>query len=258
MPEQQEEIWFINHMEDLARTADQTGYIVWTDFLDDYQRSLLSSQKGRLPVCLRYFGGYPDAEREVAAFYPSYLEEVLEEAAKEEIALLEIRPLDQRFVKKSLSPRDYLGALMGTGIRRDKVGDILLTEEAAYLWTKRDLAGYIVQELREVGPVRVEAKEVDAAALPEQQPGKIFVISVSSPRLDAVVSRGFQMGRGEAVKWIAAGRVYRNGQLQGSGDKLVQVKDKITVRGKGRLTVLEEKGMSKSGRRQFLVERKGQ
>ena len=92
---QQDDKWFIGHMEDLAVTADQNGYASFSDFLDDHQRSLLSKLEGRLPACMAYFGGYADAERVMAVFYPDYLAESLDEIMEEELQLLWIQPLDQ-------------------------------------------------------------------------------------------------------------------------------------------------------------------
>ena len=254
---QQDDKWFIGHMEDLAVTADQTGYVTVSDFLDDHQRSLLSKLEGRLPVCMAFFGGYAEAERVVAVFYPDFLTESLEEIIQEELQLLWIQPLDLRFVKRIPGHRDYLGALMGTGIRRDKLGDLLTNEKGAYLWTKKDIAPYIVRELTGVGPTSVLVKEVAASEMPEPEMGTEVVVSVSSMRLDAVVSRGFNMGRSEAAKWVVAGKVFRNGIQILDVDKTVAVGDKITLRGKGLLKIKENKGISKSGRIQLLVERLG-
>ncbi len=254
MMQQQDDKWFIGHMEDLAVTADQTGYITFSDFLDDHQRSLLSSMEGRLPVCLSFFGGYPEAERQLAVFYPDYMKESLAELLKEELVLLQIKPLDQRFLKHIPGHRDYLGALMGTGIRRDKLGDLLTADQGAYLWVKKEISSYIQRELTSVGAAGVMVREVSSEELPKAQQGVLSVIIISSLRIDAVISRGFHMGRAEALKWIAAGRASRNGLQILEGDKLVSVGDKITLRGKGRLKILEDKGFSKSGRIQLVIE----
>lgn len=254
---QQDDKWFIGHMEDLAVTADQTGYVTFSDFLDDHQRSLLSKLEGRLPVCIAFFGGYTEAERSIAVFYPDYLTESLTEIVQEELQLLWIQPLDLRFVKRIPGHRDYLGALMGTGIRRDKLGDLLTTEKGAYLWVKKEIAPYIMQELTGVGATSVLVKHVEASEMPEPEAGTEAVVSVSSMRLDAVISRGFNMGRSEAAKWIVAGKVLRSGIQMLDVDKTVAVGDKITLRGKGLLKIKEDKGLSKSGRIQLLVERLG-
>ena len=167
--QQQDDKWFIGHMEDLAVTADQTGYITFSDFLDDHQRSLLSAMEGRLPVCLTYFGGYPEAERQIAVFYPEYMKESLPELIQEELILLRITPLDLRFLKRIPGHRDYLGALMGTGVRRDKLGDLLTTDQGAYLWVKNEMSSYIQRELTSVGAAGVMVQAVYVQYLPKVQ-----------------------------------------------------------------------------------------
>ena len=146
---------------------------------------------------------------------------------------------------------------MGTGIRRDKLGDLLTTEKGAYIWVKKEIAPYIMQELTGVGPTSVMIQAVEASEMPKPEGGVESVVSVSSMRLDAVISRGFNMGRSEAVKWIVAGKVMRAGVQILDVDKNVAIGDKLTLRGKGLLKIKEDKGISKSGRIQLLVERLG-
>ena len=147
---------------------------------------------------------------------------------------------------------------MGTGIRRNKLGDILTTDRGAQVWTKRDMVPYLTQELTSVGASSVMAREVPFETMPEPEKGTEMVISVSSMRLDAVVSRGFNLGRSEAAKHITAGKVFRAGEQILDADKPVSVGDHITLRGKGRICILENKGCSRSGRIQLLLERQGE
>ena len=253
--QEQEDKWLLSHLEDLAAMASQTGYAAFSDFLDERQRSLLSER--RLPVCLMFFGGYPQAEKQIAVFYADYLQESIEDLAAQELTLLKITPEDLRFVKRKPEHRDYLGALMGTGLRRDKMGDVIVDGEATFVWVKHDMAAYIRQELTSVGAARVTVSESLVTELPKPQPGVQSVVSVSSMRIDAVISRGFNMGRAEAVKWIAAGKAFCNGRQMMNGSKSVAVGDKITLRGKGFIKIQENKGLSRSGRIQLQIERTG-
>ena len=56
--------WFISRMEDLADRADQTGYMVFSDFLDGYQQSLLREWQRHLTTEVSFYGGYEDARSE--------------------------------------------------------------------------------------------------------------------------------------------------------------------------------------------------
>lgn len=141
--------WFISRMEDLADRADQTGYMIFSDFLDGYQLSLLRDMQRHLTTEVTFYGGYEDAERRMASFYPSFLQVQTEDFPIE--ALL-ITPKAPQFLTKAPGHRDYLGALMGLGIKREKLGDILLQEQGAVVFVSEDMASYIQEGVTSVAP----------------------------------------------------------------------------------------------------------
>ncbi len=248
---------FLAHIQDLARRADHSGYITFSDFLDDHKQSLLSQSVGRLSVCMDQFGGFEGAERVVVAFYPDYLKDTLDEAVKDALCVLKITLADRRFLKRIPEHRDYLGAIMGTGIKREMIGDVIVNEEGAFVVVLREMAAYLIQEMTSVGAAIVSVREATGEEIPEPERGRESVISLSSLRLDALVAHGFKMGRTEASKVIRAGLVFRNGSPIQDPDKSVALGDKITLRGKGRIILREEKAVSKSGRKQILIEQFG-
>ena len=257
--EQENDKWLKAHLEDLSMQADRGGFLTVSDFLDERQQSLLSrsSREGRLSVSIWMYGGDEKSERKVACFFPEYLEESKESLLLEQLSLILIAPLDHRFMPRELTHRDYLGALMGLGIKREKIGDIRLGEEGAYVIVKEEIAQFICQELTSVGKTLTEAKIVPWTKLPPAEKGQLNVISVSSLRLDSLVSRGFSLGRTQAAKFIAAGLVFLNGISVTQPDRSVSITDKITLRGKGKILLSEDKGLSKSGRHQILIEKFG-
>ena len=188
----------------------------------------------------------------MASFYPSFLQVQKEDYPIE--ALL-ITPKAPQFLTKELGHRDYLGALMGLGIKREKLGDILLQGQGAVVLVREDMASYIQEGITSVGAaevrVTVQGKEM-AVKAPE---GKRLLVSLASLRLDALLSKGFALSRADASKWIAAGKVQKNWKDCTAGDEAVQEGDVITLRGMGRIKCIEEKGRSKSGRIQLMIER---
>lgn len=255
MADNQDDKWFIAHIEDLAEEALRSDYVTFSDFLDDHRQSLLAHKTGRLSVCSELWGGYENAERVICAFYPPFMKDLVRDMIGGAMTLLRITPADQRFLKRELTHRDYLGSIMGTGIKREKIGDILLDDEGAWLFVTSDMADYLKEEMTSVGRSVVSIREAQMEELPPPPKGEEQVISLSSLRLDAVVAHGFHMGRGEAAKWITQGLVARNGQMINDADKKTAIGDKISVRGKGRLIIKEERGVSRSGRLQILVEK---
>lgn len=245
---------FLARIDDLAQEAENKGYITFSDFLDDHKQSLLAQSVGRLSVCMKRTGGFEEAERVIAVFYPSYTKDMLQDVIDAELCLLKITLADQRFLKKIPEHRDYLGAILGTGIKREKVGDILLSEDGAYVWALSEIVPYLIQELTSVGAALVSVKQVEKTEMPAPPKGKEEVISVSSLRLDAMISHGFRMGRTEAAKMIRAGLVFRTGVMVQDPDKQVSEGDKLTLRGRGRLVVKNIIGVSRSGRTQVTIE----
>lgn len=244
--------WFISRMEDLADRADQTGYMIFSDFLDGYQLSLLRDMQRHLTTEVTFYGGYEDAERRMASFYPSFLQVQTEDFPIE--ALL-ITPKAPQFLTKAPGHRDYLGALMGLGIKREKLGDILLQEQGAVVFVREDMASYIQEGVTSVGAADVKVTVQDRGIAVKAPEGKRILVSLASLRLDALLSKGFAISRGDASNWIAAGKVQKNWRDCTAGDEPVREGDVITLRGMGRIKCIEEKGRSKSGRIQLMIER---
>lgn len=251
---QDEDKWFLAHIRDLSDQAERGGYAAFSDFLDDHQRGLLSQMEGRLPSCLALFGGYTDAERVIAVLYPDYLQDSVMDQAQEEIAVLKISPADRRFLKRPLEHRDFLGAVMGTGIKREKTGDLLTRDNTGYLLVKEEIAGYLIENLTSVGSAVVSVEKIGIDQLPDPEKGAESVVSVASMRMDTLVSHGFHMGRNEAVRLISQGMVSLNGLAVTKADSKAAVGDRISARGHGKMKILEDKGLSRSGRMQLKIE----
>ena len=245
------------HLEDLSSRAANQGWALSSDFLDEREQSLLSRMEGRLLACLFMEGGDENAERKIAVFYPEWMQEEIRETARDMLRVLRIEPADSRFMDKNLSHRDFLGALMGLGVKREKLGDLRIQDGICYAVVKEEIADFLKENLTSVGKAIVNCTVLETSPLPPAAQGMFSVISVSSMRLDSMIGRGFSLSRSDAVKWIRAGHVFKNGSPVMDPDKTVSSGDKLTLRGKGRLVIHEEKGTSRSGRLQVLVERFG-
>lgn len=196
-----------------------------------------------------FSGGYEDAERKVCAFLPDWQEE---EDWESPFTILRCRW--QSGV--SLTHRDFLGAILGQGIDREKVGDILVGEGSCDLLVFRELCSYLLQNFTEAGRARLRVEEIspEAIQVPVAQV-KTIHDTVSSPRLDAVMATGFSLGRSKAAGLIAAGRVELNHRPCLKSDKTVEQGDVLTCRGLGKCVVTEMGGLSKKGRVMLTLER---
>jgi RNA-binding protein YlmH len=145
--------------------------------------------------------------------------------------------------------RDYLGSLMGLGIRREFLGDIWMEEETAYLFCMSTIKDTILNELKQVGHNTVTVREISARELPDlhrQMRSERF--TVMSPRLDAVVSGMFRLSRTESAERIRQGLVQHNYQECVKTDAPVREGDVISLRGHGKGVVAAFEGTTRRGR----------
>ena len=153
------------------------------------------------------------------------------------------------FAGDRLSHRDFLGALMGCGIKRETVGDIYVSEGSCDFLVTREILPYLLQNFLSAGRTKlhVEQLPIDQIRVPEQKV-KAVRDTVSSLRLDGVVSSGFSISRGKAADYIAAGKCELNYAPCMKGDKQAAEGDVITIRGLGKIRLETIGGSTKKGR----------
>lgn len=177
-----------------------------TSFLDVRQQSVLSRKfSGIDDVNTVFYGGFDTAERNILVFSPDFLGlkdyELTEGYFKENP---DDSPLKVLRLKKdsfsSVTHRDYLGALMGLGIKREMVGDIIVNDNGADIIVVRTIADYIKSELKSVGRASVTVSEIEFSELSANISNiREDVINVSSMRLDNIISACFRLSRSESA-----------------------------------------------------------
>lgn len=214
--------------EDLASRSNERGYPVYSDFLGISEISELFAC--RFPVPVNLWGGYEGAERAVACFGDR---EYFIGNADFPIKCILISPVNQKFAD-DLTHRDFLGSLMGLGIRREVLGDIIINENCGYLFCLDTIAEYIIENLIQVKHTTVECRitdEIPQNALP--QPENIELI-VSSERLDVIVASVYNLSRSKVLPYFEHERVFVNGKAEQRASTVADIGDKISVRGFGR------------------------
>ena len=175
------------------------------------------------------FGGKEDCERKVAFFLPYYLEETDFDIG-EIIKAVRIRSYFGKPVH-----RDYLGAVLGLGIERDRIGDLLVFDDTAYLFCLSSVVSLLLQELERVGRVSVKAEQVALSDVPTpERKVKKITFTVKSLRLDAVTGDMFGVSRTLAAELIREGAVKLNYSICEKVDATVKEGDTLSVHGKGK------------------------
>ncbi|MGL5080787.1 MAG: photosystem II S4 domain protein [Microcoleaceae cyanobacterium] len=221
---------------DRAEQALKTWETTHTDFLSPPE--LAESQNifsALTEVQLVAWGGYSQAERQRLAIARS---EVPLDPENVELAALEIAG---NFLFDTANHRDFLGAMLGTGIVREKTGDVLVVgERGAQVIVVPELAEFLEMNLTQVRSVPVKTRRVDWNELKIREPKKKEMTTVeASLRLDAVASAGFGMSRSKMVSFIDSGDVRVNWKEITQASYLIKSGDLIAIRGKGRLEIGE-------------------
>lgn len=193
-------------------------------------------------------GGYENAERKILIFLPDWAED-----GEGELSFLRA---SFHGADSKLTHRDILGSLMGLGITRERVGDILISPHSADIVASPALAEFLLRDWSGAGRVRLTVTEIQRHELivPEVKIQKVED-TVSSMRLDAVVATAFGMSRGKAADLIAAGRVSLDHVPCEKADKPVSEGSTVTARGFGKAVVRECSRLSKKGRIILLMDR---
>ncbi len=243
--------------EDKARQCSENFMVTSTAFLDMHAHSVVAGI--RLPfkdVKTVFYGGFDSAERTVAVMLPEYVE------ASDHASLckyfddcpennpIRIIEVEKDKFSPALSHRDYLGALMALGIRREITGDILVNETGCKIAVLANMADFVAENLSKAGrgslKTRVSLPVHGADDVKSRGTEESF--TVSSLRLDSVVKNAFALSRSDACAGIESGLVFVNDIECLKADKRINEGDKIVFRRKGRIIVKDCSGTSKKGR----------
>ncbi|MGI0485305.1 photosystem II S4 domain protein [Pantanalinema rosaneae CENA516] len=232
----------IEHRDVVARVIDQaeqaikTWEVIATDFLSPPELKEVQQGFSRLTeVQLVAWGGYPQAERQRLAIARS---ELPLDSSQVDLAAVEVAG---NFLFDPASHRDFLGALLGTGIVREKVGDIIvLGERGAQAIVVPEMVEFLELNLAQVRSVPVKTQRIELTELKLREPKKKELTTVeASMRLDAIASAGFSISRSKMVELISAGDVRVNWKEITSSSHALKPGDLVAIRGKGRLEIGE-------------------
>jgi len=248
-----------NRILELSRLAHQREVVVFSDFLNlDQLNTLHNLPKNDLLTQYIVFGGYIGAERQMVAFYQDALsfhdEENLTDVLHFPMAVISIEPVNIKY-SEDLTHRDYLGAILNLGIERSKVGDILVNRDSSYVFLHSSLADYITKNLISVRRTSVIVTQIPLGSFTYQPEFVEIKGSVSSLRLDGILSLALSHSRNKLTGLIQGGKVFVNGRLILSNSYKVKDDDIISVRGVGKFKFVKVTGKTKKDRDYVLIYR---
>ncbi len=236
-----------NRYRELLERARVQGVYTYTEFHSPSGASLSFSVAEEKE--LKLWGGMEFAERVVIRFGdPKEL--MYEEEFP--IKLLHVAPKTIKFAEH-LTHRDYLGAILNLGIERNQVGDILTVEKEAYVFVLEKVADFVKENLTKVKHNNVSVKEIKEfpkEIIPEEE---YVECSVSSVRMDAILSKVLNLSRDTAKALVLEEKVIANGKIIKKPEYEPKEHETILVRGFGRFTFHGKQRENKKGKTVVLI-----
>lgn len=233
--------------DELCQRAATRNITLFSRFLNLAQQKEAEIAARKASAAYRFFGGAEDCERQMLG--------VSGDEAPDEclfpLICLKITPKSAKF-SSPLQHRDVLGSLMGLGIERELIGDIIIREDAAYLFCSDKMAAFISESITQIGHTAVRCCEAEAPQGPVRSVREVRV-QVTSPRLDAIVAHLFKLSRGDAQTLFRQGRIMVDDSVCERTDYLLKEGQVISVRGFGRARYLGVESTSKKGKSNLLI-----
>ncbi|MBP3940626.1 MAG: RNA-binding protein [Christensenellaceae bacterium] len=245
-----EEKVFLASLLDKNEMAQDRGIPSFSKFCTQEQQVIAKRLLDAVHAEYHVFGGYENAERAIFCFLPEYLDESYLFSEDSPLAVVRAEYKGE----KQLSHRDFLGSLMGIGIIREAVGDILTEENRCHFLIIRELLPFILQNLSQAGRASLTLSEIPLSELPTpEQKFEESRASVMSMRFDAVISAAFHISREKAAQYVNAGYASLNHLECLKGDKTVKDGDIISVKGLGKAKIEETGATSRKGRLSIVI-----
>ncbi len=233
-----------------------------TDFLDGYEQKIAQKILINTSFSLSIlFGGYEEAERKMLFLFPEKLESLMQDPLEENKAILEkIKVISIKLpneLQGQYHHRDYLSALMKLGLKREKIGDILVNEKGADILVQTEIVPYLLTNLQQL--TRFQKSDILQKTIKELDKIPVLketmTILVSGLRLDAVVSELAHISRTKANEIIEKEKVLVNYETKIKNATSLKEGDLLTIRGKGKFQIGEVVYKTSKGNLKVMVEK---
>ncbi len=246
---------------DLSNQAYYKGIICFSDFLNLNELHIYHSLRQEFSVDTESFGGYEEAERQMAAFIPDALSyahghRILQHAGAipsnrkiYPLCCIRIIPAYPKYAEK-LTHRDILGAVMHLGIKRNRIGDIICKSDEYFMFCEQEIAPFVFEQLAKVKHTSIKTEQYDMSnAIDCVSPDfEECTELIASNRIDAIIAKAYHLSRTESAAVLAEEKVFINGRKVCNSNESCKSGDIISVRGKGRFIFETTNLLTKKGK----------
>ena len=245
-----EEVFLQKRLLELAERSYKCSQYFFTGFMSSADVSLLHEVVDNLNRAYKLWGGSESCERKMARFGD---EASIGYDMPFPIATLHIEPMLEKF-SDEFSHRDFLGAIMNLGVKRETLGDIFIIGKHGYIYVDDKISEYIIDSLDKVRHTHVKVTRV--YDLPQEitvNRNEIKLL-VSSLRLDVVIAGKCKLSRNQVLELFRTKKVFLNERICENNSYTVKIGDIISVRGYGKMIFKEISGETRKGRIYIQVE----
>ncbi len=248
-------------IEDYILQAER-GEVAVSPFLTPGERKVAKRMLVERGVkdAARFFGGYPDAERQCLILFPDFYAQIpecmpaAEDDPTEAVGELGGETVEAIRIKGSgfrkLSHRDYLGAILNLGLERDAIGDIAMQNDfEAVLFCHHRLTAFLCENLTRIANDAVRCKPyLLDESFTDGRHYRPISDTVASARLDCVVAALTNLSREGAQAAVRSGLVEVDFEAEERIDRILEPPVTLSIRGYGRYILRAFDGETKKGR----------
>lgn len=257
MQNNQEDKIIISKVLDKLETSKIRNRITSTEFLNEYQISIIKRELDRINASNYCFtGGYEEAESKIFIAFPDKFEkDVIEENINQILKAIKIELPNQ--IRGTLQHRDYLGTVMSFGLERNRIGDIIVYDDSAYIFVLSENAEYIKNSLEyenrfrkaKISIINIEDVKTKKAELIDIQ------VRVNSIRLDSIISELLHTSRKIAQELLENEKVSINYAIETKPTKTIKENDILIIRGHGKYLVQSFLGKNKKEKEIIIIQK---
>lgn len=241
----------ISKFFDKIELVNKTNKIETTDFLNESEQNILQKMINIIKFeNYEFFGGIDSCERKLIIIYPEKMKDIfISKNFKYDTLISVFRILMPKDEQGKISHSVYLGGIIKLGIKREKIGDIVVYKDGADIIVKKETEKFLYANLNTL----TRFSKSDISNIKIDDINKIIrkfediKIITSSLRLDNIISELARSSRNKANEILLQERVFINYENEVKNTKQVKEKDVITIRGKGKFIIDEIIGNTKKG-----------
>lgn len=242
-----EEKMLLKRLEDLYRTERKKDIATFTSFLNEKEQYITEAFAKKHKASVMFYGGYENAVRKIAGFGIA--------AGGERFFPISAVTFSYSEKGVELTNRDFLGAAMSLGIERRMLGDIIIAGRgSAVVFCTGAAKQLLLYQMDRVGKNTVRADEGVLFPIPEKQ-YLILHCVVASLRLDCVVAGITGLNREKTAALIKSKNVQLNYSVCVKNSKILNVGDKITIKGYGKFIFYETEGLTKKENIRIIIKK---